>query len=735
MPHWAHWSPAILVRCLLVLLPLLIAAPAPAPAATIHVPGDQPTIQAGIDIAATGDTVLVAAGTYTGPGNHDLDFGGTDLVLRSESGAAATTIDLTDPTQTARGLVFQTGETAASVVEGVTLAHADVPGYYGGGIRCVGASPTIRDCRFVDLRANRGGGIHATEGADLHVSGCLFSGCAGLNEGGGIYAVDATVDVDDCVFSENSGGRGAGIYTRGSALTVVSCEFTDNDAGAHGGGIQALDAQSLDVSDCDFTGNFCAWRGAGIHCEGVFAATITDCHFMANAIDAGDWDSGGAGVCCIGGVTSTFLRCTFTDNRVDGIHAKGGAVACRESSPPTLTECSFTNNGTQGSTNQGGALFCLFGSTPTLIDCDFTANWVLDVIGYVTSAGGAVYTTNNGLSATGCSFVDNTAQDSGGAVLIQSGTLSACTFSGNSADQGGAVACLSSVTLVDCRLRDNAALYGGGVHCQWGGITSLERCVLSGNQASLNGGGIYGTGTLTVSVTECTLVGNAAYLGGGGVALIDTAAVALSNSIIASGASGEAVFCEDDGCLTVISCSDVFGNAGGDWTGCIADQLGINGNFAAPPLFCNPLDEDYTLAESSPCAPDNAPAGCGLIGALPVACVEPIGIGDEGAPVPPGVAAGPRIRVMPNPIHGSGMVEWSAGAGSGPAVLRLFDASGRVVLRQELGAAEAGRRRVEWGELVRQDDLQSGVYFLDIAAAARRRGSSMPTPVRVVVIR
>jgi hypothetical protein len=90
---------------------------------------------------------------------------------------------------------------------------------------------------------------------------------------------------------------------------------------------------------------------------------------------------------------------------------------------------------------------------------------------------------------------------------------------------------------------------------------------------------------------------------------------------------------------------------------------------------------------------------------------------------------------MPNPIHGSGMVEWSAGAGSGPAVLRLFDASGRVVLRQELGAAEAGRRRVEWGELVRQDDLQSGVYFLDIAAAARRRGSSMPTPVRVVVIR
>lgn len=60
----------------------LLFAPSLILAATIHVPEDHLTIQAGIDAAAEGDTVLVACGTYY---ESELALPSA-LTIRSESG-------------------------------------------------------------------------------------------------------------------------------------------------------------------------------------------------------------------------------------------------------------------------------------------------------------------------------------------------------------------------------------------------------------------------------------------------------------------------------------------------------------------------------------------------------------------------------------------------------------------------------------------------------------------------
>lgn len=77
--------------------------------------GDAPTIQAGMDSAAVGDEVSVGPGNYL----ENLDFGGKDIAVRSELGAALTIINAVSPMEAV--IVFRSGEKRQAILEGFTV--------------------------------------------------------------------------------------------------------------------------------------------------------------------------------------------------------------------------------------------------------------------------------------------------------------------------------------------------------------------------------------------------------------------------------------------------------------------------------------------------------------------------------------------------------------------------------------------------------------------------------------
>ncbi len=135
----------------------------------ILVPDDYSTIQAAIDAAISGDTIIIDPNTYTGPGNRDLDFGGKAITVRSINPndpcvVAATIIDCNgSAAEPHRGFFFNSGEGSDSILDGLAIINGYGPAVSfpensgGGGIFCYASSPTIRNCVIRDCSTAGGG--------------------------------------------------------------------------------------------------------------------------------------------------------------------------------------------------------------------------------------------------------------------------------------------------------------------------------------------------------------------------------------------------------------------------------------------------------------------------------------------------------------------------------------------------------------------------------------------------
>lgn len=222
---------------------VLTGGPAPK---VLRVPSQYATIQAGIDAAAAGDTVLVADGTYMGAGNKGLNFNGKAIVVMSENGPEVTIIDCKG---NGRGFSFYSGEGSTSVVKGFTVDNGSASD--GGGIHCTGSSPKI--------------------------TSNILSNNSAQYSGGGIYCyIDSSPTIISNIFSGNSAGiYGGAIYCDSNASPEITHSiFSSNSAGSSGGGISCWEDSSPKIVNCIFSSNFASESSGGISCYNNSSPTI-----------------------------------------------------------------------------------------------------------------------------------------------------------------------------------------------------------------------------------------------------------------------------------------------------------------------------------------------------------------------------------------------------------------------------------------------------------------------------
>ncbi|MBI4717786.1 MAG: S8 family serine peptidase [Planctomycetes bacterium] len=203
-----------------------------------HVPADYATVQEAIDAASPGDTVLLADGVYSGEGNVLLDFGGKVLTLRGAGGAEQCTIDLGE---FRHGVLFRSGENAASSVQGITFLNGAVGLQFEDG-----STPRIEDCRFVGQRSagllaysspvqvrrctirdvRRGRSVFCWTGSDMVLSSCLIA----ENRGGGVYVYESSPVFENCLFARNGARVGAAVYVFSGNPTFRNCTIADQSA-------------------------------------------------------------------------------------------------------------------------------------------------------------------------------------------------------------------------------------------------------------------------------------------------------------------------------------------------------------------------------------------------------------------------------------------------------------------------------------------------------------------------
>jgi predicted outer membrane repeat protein len=547
--------------------------------AVLLVPAAYPTVQSAINAAANGDEVHVAAGTYAGPGNRDLDPQGKAIRIHGLGGLAGTILDCQGSAGSPHRGFFIGAGGAGLVIEGFTVRNGFEAG--GGGIRVEGASPTIKDVRVENCSClGDGGGVYVGPGFSAFgaptFQNCVFASNTAPSLGGGAFVVGNVIQdaigatFTNCTFDANQAvNRGGGLCTLVfPAVSLSGCTFTGNAATApwgFGGGMSIEYGTNLAAQNCVFTTN-AAGNGGG---AGIFAnatAVLTGCNFANNVAT-----SGGGGLAIDGWQTTppsttTLAQCVFQQNTAQDA---GAASLLGPACDVTASDCDFLQNHAAAN-GWGGALRVGFEAEVALNACDVVGNdaW---------RGGGALVNEGAELTAVGGTWSGNVAVEGGGGVWIGGSappgqtirlTLDGVAVTGNVAGFGGGVAAFDPPTVVavvgGTFTANQATGFGwaGGLYFGFGAVGTLDGTVVSGGTAFRGGGmtieqGAHATLTgATFASNVATQYGGAIYMNHGGNPV--PAALTAVDSTVTGNSAGDGGGLILDGAVTATIAATTF---------------------------------------------------------------------------------------------------------------------------------------------------------------------------------